>query len=136
MTSPRVLGFDHVVLRVTDVERSLAFYSERLGLEAVRAGAWRRGEVPFPSVRVNAMTIIDLVAAGGPGTGTPNMDHFCLVVEPCDFAAVSADFDVVGGPGPRFGAQGMATSLYVKDPDDNVVELRYYGAHPPAEASH
>ncbi|GAC1317616.1 MAG: VOC family protein [Acidimicrobiales bacterium] len=134
MISPRVLGFDHVVLRVADVERSLAFYSERLGLEAVREGAWRRGEAPFPSVRVNAMTIIDLVASEETRAGGGNMDHFCLVVEPCDFDAVAAGFDVVDGPGPRFGAQGMATSLYVKDPDANVVELRYYGPHPLAEA--
>ncbi|GAC1596549.1 MAG: VOC family protein [Acidimicrobiales bacterium] len=126
MISPRVLGFDHVVLRVADVERSLAFYSERLGLDTMRAEAWRRGEVPFPSVRVSPTTIIDLVASGRAIAGETNRDHFCLVVEPCDFAAMAAGFDVVDGPGQRFGAQGMATSLYVRDPDDNVVELRYY----------
>lgn len=126
MIRPRVLGFDHVVLRVADVERSLAFYSQQLGLEAVRADEWRRAEVPFPSVRVSSTTIIDLIASPESHVTATNMDHFCLVVEPCDFAAVAAGFDVVDGPGPRFGAQGMATSLYVKDPDDNVVELRYY----------
>ncbi|GAC1534737.1 MAG: VOC family protein [Acidimicrobiales bacterium] len=136
MTSPRVLGFDHLVLRVADVERSLTFYADRLGLETVRVGAWRRGEVPFPSVRVDAMTIIDLVRTEGTDAGPANMDHFCLVVEPCDFAAVGAGFDVVDGPGLRFGAQGMATSLYVQDPDANVVELRYYGADSPAAMSH
>lgn len=136
MTSPRVLGFDHLVLRVADVERSLTFYADRLGLEPVRAGAWRRGEVPFPSVRVDATTIIDLVGSDGTDARPGNMDHFCLVVEPCDFAAVGAGFDVVDGPGPRFGAQGMATSLYVHDPDANVVELRYYGADTPDAMSH
>jgi len=33
---------------------------------------------------------------------------------------------VVEGPSPRFGARGMGTSLYVRDPDGTVVELRYY----------
>jgi hypothetical protein len=57
-----------------------------------------------------------------------NVDHFCLVVEPTDLDAVraSGEFDVVEGPVQRWGARGEATSLYVRDPDGNVVELRYY----------
>ena len=81
----------------------------------------------FPSVRIDATTIIDLFPAERSGT---NMDHVCLVVEPTDLAALGASgrFDVVGD-GPvdgLFGAQGLATSLYVRDPDGNTVELRAY----------
>ena len=124
---PRVTGFDHIVLRVADVERSLAFYCDELGLTPERVEEWRRGEAPFASVRADATTLIDLVAVPERGTDS-NMDHFCLVVEPVDLDALKAGgrFTVVDGPGTRWGAQGWATSLYVLDPDGNTVELRYY----------
>ena len=120
-----VTGFDHLVINVADTERSLDFYCDELGLTPVRVEEWRRGEAPFPSVRVNASTIIDLVAL--PRTGQ-NADHFCLVIEPTDLQALKerGRFDVVDGPGRRFGARGEGTSLYVRDPDGNVIELRYY----------
>jgi catechol 2,3-dioxygenase-like lactoylglutathione lyase family enzyme len=121
----RVTGLDHVVLNVADVERSLAFYCDDLGLAPERVKEWRGGEVLFPSVRVDESTIIDLLAT--PRTGE-NADHLCLVVEPVDLEAVkvSGRFEVVDGPATRFGARGDGTSLYVKDPDGNTVELRYY----------
>ena len=122
----QVQGFDHVVLTVADVERSLAWYVDVLGLEPLRVEEWRRGEVFFPSVRVTGETIIDLFA--GERTGK-NLDHLCLVVAPTDLEAVKASgrFDVVDGPDKRWGAQGDGMSLYVRDPDGNVVELRHYG---------
>ena len=122
----RIVGLDHVVLNVADVERSLAFYCGELGLAPERVDEWRRGEILFPSVRVDAGTIIDLLAV--PRTGE-NADHLCLVVEPLDLDGLKASgrFEVVDGPATRFGARGNGTSLYVKDPDGNTVELRYYG---------
>ena len=122
----RVTGLDHVVLNVADVERSLAFYCDELGLAPERVDEWRHGEIFFPSVRVDATTIIDLLAA--PRSGE-NADHLCLVVERVDLDAVKASgrFEVVDGPATRFGARGDGTSLYVKDPDGNTVELRHYG---------
>jgi len=127
MEELHVVALDHVVLNVADVERSLAFYCGELGLVPERVDEWRRGEVFFPSVRIDAHTIIDLLAA--PRTGE-NSDHLCLVVEPTDLDAVKASgrFEVVDGPATRFGARGDGTSLYVKDPDGNTVELRHYGA--------
>lgn len=121
----RVTAFDHLVLNVADVERSLAFYCGPLGLEPVRVDSWRAGEVPFPSVRVSPTTIIDLVQGVREGS---NVDHLCLVVEPLDWQKVidSGEFTVVDGPGPRFGARGEGQSLYVSDPDGNTVELRWY----------
>jgi len=120
-----ITGLDHIVLACGDVEVTLAWYCDRLGLEPLRVDAWRRGEVPFPSVRVDEGTIIDLIA-GDPTDG--RLDHFCLVVEPTDLAALaeSGEFEVVNGPVPRFGARGNGTSLYVRDPDGAVVELRHY----------
>ena len=123
----RIQAVDHLVLVVADVERSVAWYRDVLGLEVLRFEAWKDGEVFFPSVRVDPSTIIDLVV-GDRGPGRGNVDHFCLVVEATDLEAVrdGGSFDVVEGPVTRWGARGDATSLYVRDPDGNVVELRYY----------
>ncbi|MFF2521364.1 VOC family protein [Streptomyces liangshanensis] len=121
----RVKDFDHLVLNVADVERALDFYCGPLGLEPVRVDAWRAGEVPFPSVRVSPVSIIDLVA--GPRAGS-NVDHICLVVDPLDWREVidSGTFEVLEGPVGRYGARGDAQSIYVADPDGNTVELRWY----------
>ena len=121
----RVTGLDHIVLNVQDAEKSLAFYRYELGLEGVRVEEWRDGEAPFPSVRLDESTIIDLFEV--PRTGE-NLNHFCLVVEPTDFEQIksSGRFDVLDGPAKRFGARGEGVSVYVRDPDGNTVELRYY----------
>ena len=123
--SVQVIGLDHIVLNVTDVERSLAFYCETLGLSPVRVDEWRKKEVRFPSVRVNEAMIIDLFENDRAGE---NLDHFCLVVEPTDLEALKSveGLKVVQGPSKRFGARGIGVSLYVSDPDGNRVELRYY----------
>jgi cold shock CspA family protein/catechol 2,3-dioxygenase-like lactoylglutathione lyase family enzyme len=129
-----VTGLDHVVLKVADVERSLAWYEERLGLRPERVDEWRRGEVLFPSLRVDDHTLVDLLA--GEPTGT-NVDHLCFVVATADLDALAAsgEFRVVG-EGPvdgLYGARGFARSLYVRDPDGNVVELRAYPDAPSDE---
>lgn len=116
---------DHIVLDVADVERSLAWYTDLLGLAPDRVDEWRAGSAPFPSVRINDRCIIDLFA--GAPTGE-NMNHVCLVVDPDDVDAVAADerFDLIDGPVPRWGARGDGRSVYVRDPDGNTVELRSY----------
>ncbi|MFF3572401.1 VOC family protein [Nocardia jiangxiensis] len=121
----RVVDFDHLVLNVSDVERSLEFYCSTLGLDPVRADEWRAGQVPFPSVRVTDRTVIDLQHMP---RGEANVDHICLVVEPLDWQEIidSGIFTVLEGPVPRWGARGQATSIYVADPDGNTVELRWY----------
>jgi catechol 2,3-dioxygenase-like lactoylglutathione lyase family enzyme len=121
-----VTGLDHIVLRCADVETTLAWYTDLLGLQPVRVEQWREGSAPFPSLRVDATTIIDLIGGndGSPGA----LDHICLVVEPTDLAALAASgrFQVLDGPGTRYGARGDGTSLYVRDPDGLTVELRHY----------
>ena len=125
----RVIGLDHVVLLCRDVEASLRFYGAVLGLETIDVDQWRDGEAFFPSVRVDETTIIDLLE------GTPdgrNVDHICLVIEPTDLheLATHAELNVVEGPVERGGAVGLGWSLYVRDPDGHLVELKHYGADP------
>ncbi|MYR83886.1 VOC family virulence protein [Streptomyces sp. SID685] len=121
----RIKDFDHLVLNVSDVERALAFYTGPLGLAGERVEEWRAGKVSFPSVRVSATTVIDLFERP---RGESNVDHICLVVDPLDWQEVigSGVFDVIEGPVPRWGARGSAQSVYVRDPEGNTVELRWY----------
>jgi catechol 2,3-dioxygenase-like lactoylglutathione lyase family enzyme len=121
----KVTGLDHIVLLTPDPERALTWYTEVVGLTGERVEQWRRGEAPFPSVRVDAGTIIDLFEGERVGA---NLDHFCLVTSRQDWeeALAAGRFPVERGPSRVFGARGLGTSVYTRDPDGNLVELRYY----------
>lgn len=121
----RVTGIDHIVLVVADVERTVAWYRQELGLEPERLDRWRAGEVPFPSLRISPDTIIDVL--GGERTGE-NVNHVAVVVDGVDLdeLAETGRFDVVAGPSDLFGARGQGRGLYVRDPDGNTIELRTY----------
>jgi glyoxylase I family protein len=127
-----VLGIDHVVLRVSDVERSLAFYCDVLGCREER----RSDALGLIQLRAGR-NLIDLVdvdsplgRAGGepPGNTGRNVDHVALRIEPFDPDALAAHLEAHGvEPGDvvqRYGAEGNGPSMYVRDPDGNVVELK------------
>jgi glyoxylase I family protein len=134
----KVIELDHIVLNVSDIERSLKFYTEVLGLQAERLDEFKQGKVGFPSVRINNDTIIDLFPARGadnkskPGEKPQsNLNHFCMVVEREDFSGIvdylgKHEIAVREGPISRWGARGRATSVYFLDPDGNEVEIRCY----------
>src|SRR3712207_3640183 len=119
-------AFDHLVLVVADVELSLAWYGRYLGLDPVRVAEWRAGSAPFPSLRVDEATIIDLVA-GDPADGRGHLDHICFVVDPDALDALRTADDLhIADEGDRFGARGIGRSIYVRDPDGLLVEIRAY----------
>jgi len=134
MSGMRVVELDHIVLWSGDVERSVAFYRDLLGCAVERYDEWRAGSVPFPSVRIAESTLIDVFPGGAAGAGRAeprNLHHFCLHVECDDMAAllaslrdrgVEADDDVAR----RWGARGDGDSIYIRDPDGNVIELKRY----------
>jgi catechol 2,3-dioxygenase-like lactoylglutathione lyase family enzyme len=134
MDGLRVTGMDHIVLWSADVERSVAFYRNVLGCGVERYEQWRRGDAPFPSVRLSPTLLIDVFPGGAEDVGqtTPrNLHHFCLAVDSDDLHAtaerlraqgVAVDSDVV----VRWGALGDGDSIYVRDPDGNSIELKRY----------
>lgn len=125
----KINAFDHLVLRVDDLDGALSFYTEVLGLEPLRVDEFRRGEVPFPSVRISEDSLIDIV----PKSRTPasnNVDHFCLVVEG-DLGELASELEargvnMTGESGRRWGAHGYGESIYVLDPEGNTIELKSY----------
>ena len=123
---------DHLVLRVVDLDRMLAFYCGALGCSVER----RQDDIGLVQLRVGR-SLIDLVpvdgklgSAGGvaPGREGRNMDHFCLRVEPFDEPGIRSHLEALGievGPvASRYGAQGEGPSIYLTDPEGNVVELK------------
>ncbi len=127
-----ILGIDHVVLRVSDVERSIAFYCGVFGCTVERrledAGIYqlRAGRSLIDLVDVNA----SFGRKGGPAPGPDghNMDHFALRIEPFDEAAIRAHLAShgieAGKVATRYGAEGDGPSLYIEDPDGNTVEIK------------
>lgn len=134
----RVAELDHIVLNVGNIDRSLQFYTDVLGLQAERIDEFKAGKVGFPSVRINADTIIDLFpikrTVPGPEEREKregNLNHFCMVVGQEDFDGIvdylkEKGVTVRQGPISRWGARGRATSVYFLDPDGNEIEIRCY----------
>jgi catechol 2,3-dioxygenase-like lactoylglutathione lyase family enzyme len=131
---------DHIVLNVENEENMVAFYSEVLQMPSERMEEYRAGNVPFPSVRLNSDTIIDLFPkklwrkSGQTEQGRGNLNHFCIVLkkEEWDNLLVRLEtnnVDLEEGPVPRWGARGTGTSVYFRDPEGNLIEARYYEGH-------
>ena len=128
----RILGIDHVVLRVSDLDAMLRFYGEALGCTIER----REDGLGLIQLRAGS-SLIDLVPVDGklgrmggaaPGAEGRNMDHFCLRVDPFDGEAIlsylrGCGIDA-GKVESRYGAEGEGPSIYLTDPEGNVVELK------------
>ena len=138
-----VREIDHLVLRVSDVAAMLAFYRDVLDCPVER----RQDDIGLIQLRAGR-SLIDLVpvdgALGRAGGAAPsregrNLDHFCLRVEPFDERAIRARLAAHGidaGPlASRYGAEGEGPSLYLTDPEGNVVELKGPAETPPGRAS-
>lgn len=128
-----VLRIDHVVFRVRDLRISIEFYRTVLGCDVVK----RRDDLGLVHLRAGT-SMIDLVSVDGllgarggpaPATDARNVDHLCLRIEPFDAPGLMAHLashglSPLGRAVVNFGAEGDGLSLYLSDPDGNVIELK------------
>lgn len=129
----KIKGIDHIVIRTQNLDKLLWFYSEVLGCPLERTLG--------PEVGLNQLragnALIDIVTVdselgrqgGGPPESTKhNLDHLCLQVEATSVNEILAHLDEhgveVGAIDVRYGATGFGQSVYVDDPDGNMVELK------------
>jgi catechol 2,3-dioxygenase-like lactoylglutathione lyase family enzyme len=130
---------DHIVLNVFDETAMIDFYRDVLQLQPERLEEFEAGQVPFPSLRLNPDTIIDLFpkemwqknSPGGPGR--TNLNHLCIALEKPAWDKLRERLSlhsvkIVDGPVERWGAHGTGISIYFHDPEGNTVEARYYEA--------
>lgn len=124
---------DHLVLRVQDLQRAVAFYRDVLGCTVAR----ERPTLGMVHLHAGS-SMIDLVSVegalgsrGGPAAGAQgrNLEHLCLRIEPFDEAALREHLKmhgvaVDGQVSSNLGAEGDGLSLYLRDPDGNGVELK------------
>jgi glyoxylase I family protein len=128
----RLGEIDHIVLRVIDMASMQRFYCDVLGCREER----RQDAIGLVQLRAGA-SLIDLVPVDGklgrrggaaPGSQGHNMDHLCLRVEGYDEPAILAHLkahDVrIGELGQRYGARGEGPSIYLYDPQGNMIELK------------
>jgi glyoxylase I family protein len=127
-----IRAIDHIVLRVADVERVTAFYRDLLGCRVEKVQA----DLGLIQLRAGD-SLIDLVdlagplgekGGAGPGAEGRNLDHLCLRLLPFDRKAILAWLEDAGlEPGDwaeRYGADGRGPSVYIADPEGNIVELK------------
>lgn len=131
-TMIQIREIDHLVLRVVDLDTMLRFYCGVLGCAVER----RQDQIGLVQLRAGR-SLIDLVPvdgelgrAGGaaPGKEARNMDHFCVRVDPFDEPDIRRHLQAhgidVGPVATRYGAEGAGPSIYITDPENNVVELK------------
>jgi len=120
---------DHIILKVNDIDASVVFYTEILGFSN------QGTDGPFTIIRVAEDFQMQLAP-----WGTPGFEHYAFAVSKTDFETIfqrvkaagieyGASFDSVGsntGPGVEAGARGDAPTLYFNDPNQHLIEIRYY----------
>jgi catechol 2,3-dioxygenase-like lactoylglutathione lyase family enzyme len=127
----RIRDIDHVVFRVVDLERVAAFWRDVLGAAFER----HQEKIGLYQLRVGT-SLVDLVPVDGklgrlggaaPGKEGRNVDHVCFRVDPWDETAILAHLTghgIAGEVVQRYGADGEGPSIYLHDPEGNMIELK------------
>ena len=120
MENLRLDRLDHIILTVRDVEATCAFYQRVLGMEIETFGRGRKA-LRFGRHKIN------VESAGGPA---PGPSHLCFIANAPLARWIehlkACDVPVLEGPVRRSGAEGPIDSIYLRDPDDNSIEIATY----------
>lgn len=132
------IELDHLALNVEDVNASAQFYREIFFAEIERMDKYEKGYVPFPSIRLNEDTVIDLFPPqmwkqdnGDRVSGINNLSHFCIALSEVEWRGLVDrlklnNVEITRYSDDNWGAKGLGISVYFLDPDGNEVEARYY----------
>lgn len=124
--APHVTSLDHLVLTVADIDRTIAFYRDALGMELVTFGDPLRHALRFGTQKINLHLAGQELEpkARRPGPGTADL---CFLTGTALSAwqehLAQCGVEVEDGPVPRTGAMGPITSIYLRDPDGNLIEI-------------
>lgn len=126
------IGMEHININSRDIERSIAFYRDVLGMPLVRQNYDADGNIRFAALRAGS-ALIDIVPNVGdwdPSKG--GFNHVALVIEPVDLEELASvckerGIPIIEGPvSNRQGAYGNGDALYIQDPDGHGIELKHY----------
>lgn len=123
---------DHIVLRTANPDQMIEFYCDTLGCKLERElkdfglAQLRAGECLIDIVDVESE--IGRQGGNAPTKDSNNLDHFCLQIQPCEeqelIDYLKEKGISAGNFEDRYGAKGDGRSIYIKDIDGNVIELK------------
>lgn len=130
--SPTLISLDHLVLTVADIEATVAFYCKVLGMTQkvfYPADGTRRTALIYGNQKIN-LHLKGREFDPKAHQPTPGSADLCFVTETSLSSWTNhlraQNVGVIAGPVSRTGARGPMTSLYLRDPDENLIEIAYY----------
>lgn len=129
---------DHFVLNVSNMDMMIDFYRYILSFKIERYEEYKAGTAPFPIARGSTNFIIDLFPIEmwhgenyDNANKKVNMNHYCLALDKKEWELLQQKLEmraiqIEEGPVNRAGAQGIGNAIYFRDPDQNLIEARYY----------
>ena len=129
MTTPKIIALDHLVLTVADIAQTVAFYCDVLGMQVIEfatADSSRRWALSFGAQKIN---LHQAGASFAPHAAFPSLGAADLCfLSPTPLGdwqnyLAARSVEVIDGPVARSGAQGSMQSLYIRDPDGNLLEI-------------
>lgn len=123
-----IKSIDHLVITVADIDKTVAFYSQILGMEVIKFGA-NRTALKFGNQKINIHHVENVIKPNAQNA-TPGSADLCFITEtPVEEVMnfmQNNHIDIELGPVERTGAQGPIISIYVRDPDKNLIEVANY----------
>ena len=130
-----VHALDHLVINVSDVERSVAWFQKALGVEREDfdpgQGKAKRTSIKFGQQKINLRPVgTDVVVWFTGAVPTPGSDDLCFLTTSEPGAVVAhlqaLEIAIEEGPVQKQGARGAIRSVYCRDPDGNLIEIASY----------